>query len=91
MATWFDIPAMRDRYSRASEKLEILQNVEATASPAQKKLEAECWNLRKNAYLILVKARDEGYSDQVIAMEAAAFNWSLGQVDNMHLRAWLCK
>ena len=82
--TWFSLPLMRDRYCFLLDQIEM-GNVIGFST---KNLEAECWQIRKESYRILAKLRDEG---QLVKSAAAAFGWSLEQLDSEVLRDWLCK
>lgn len=82
--TWFSLPLMRDRYCFLLDQIEM-GNVIGFST---KSLEAECWQIRKESYKILAKLRDEG---QLVKSAAAAFGWSLEQLDSEVLRDWLCK
>lgn len=83
---WLTLPRLRDQYLRAADKLELLKEIEPSQSKAQKQLYAECWEIRRKVYPILVKARDEGRD---IEAEAIPFNWSVAQIDDPILRDWL--
>jgi len=82
--TWFSLPLMRDRYCFLLDQIEM-GNVIGFST---KNLEAECWQIRKESYRILAELRDEG---ELVKTAAAAFGWSLEQLDSEALRDWLCK
>lgn len=82
--TWFSLPLMRDRYCFLLDQIEM----GAVIGFSTKNLEAECWQIRKESYRILAALRDEG---QLVKSAAAAFGWSLEQLDSEALRDWLCK
>jgi len=83
-STWFSLPLMRDRYCFLLDQIEM-GNVIGFST---KNLEAECWQIRKESYRILAELRDEG---ALVKTAAAAFGWSLEQLDSEALRDWLCK
>ncbi len=45
---------------------------------------------RKEIFKVLADLRDAGYDEQLLSLQARGFGWSLEQVDNSFLRAWLC-
>jgi hypothetical protein len=80
------LPALRERYDAAAGKLELLYRSEKTVTDAQKNLQADCWEIRKEAFRVLVKAHDAGFP---VLAEATAFGWETGQLENPALRDWL--
>lgn len=85
MTTWFDIPAMRDRYNHLLGKLDLFENA-GIRNEARKSIEAECWEIRKNAYNLLAVLRDHGHD---VETAAGFFGWSPRQLDSTVLRSWL--
>lgn len=45
---------------------------------------------RREVYKILTQLRDAGRSEYLLSLQAQDFGWSLEQIDNPILRAWLC-
>lgn len=82
--TWLSLPRMRDRYCNLLDQIEISNVIGVNCDRAKN----ECWEIRKSAYKILAKARDEG---QLVKRAANAFGWSLEQLDSEALREWLSK
>ena len=85
MTTWFDIPAMRDRYNHLLGQLDLFENA-GIRNESRKTIEAECWEIRKAAYNLLAGLRDEG---QDVETAAGFFGWSPRQLDSTVLRSWL--
>ncbi len=83
-ASWFSLPQMRDRYCLLLDRVEMYKAIGIDT----KALEGECWEIRRDAYRILVKTRDEGHD---VSTAASSFGWGLEQLDSSVLRDWLCK
>ena len=83
---WLSLPSLRDKYQSKVQQLEMLKEIEPNQSMAQKQLYADCWEIRKAAYRILVKEMDAGGA---IEQEALPFNWSVAQLSDTILRDWL--
>ena len=83
-ATWLSLPQMRDKYCYLLDRIEMYKSVKIDT----RTLEAECWETRREAYRILVKAKDDGND---VSVAANTFGWSLRQLDDQVLRDWLCK
>ena len=45
---------------------------------------------RRDVYKVLAELRDAGRDERLLALQAQDFGWSLAQLDNPFLRAWLC-
>jgi hypothetical protein len=82
--SWFSLPQMRDRYCALLDRIEMYKAIGINT----KNLEAECWEIRKEAFSILVKLRTDG---QDVTIAANSFGWSVNQLDSDALRSWLCK
>lgn len=85
MTTWFDIPAMRDRYNILLGKLDLFATAGIKNDESQV-IKGECWEIRKTAYKLLSTLRDEG---QDVEMAAGFFGWTVKQLDSSILRSWL--
>lgn len=85
MTTWFDIPALRDRYNHLLGQLDLFENA-GVRDDVRKGIEAECWEIRKSVYSLLAGLRDEG---QDVETAAGFFGWSARQLDSPVLRSWL--
>ena len=83
-SSWLSLPQMRDQYCSLLDRIEMY----ATIGINSKQLEGECWEVRRDAFRILVKLRDEG---QDVKVAASSFGWGLEQLDSDVLRSWLCK
>ncbi len=87
MTSWFDIPALRDRYNHLLGQLDLFENA-GVCDDVRKGIEAECWEIRKSAYTLLADLRDGG---QDVETAAGFFGWSARQLDSPVLRSWLSK
>ena len=45
---------------------------------------------RKEVFKILAELRDAGRDERLLTLQARDFGWSITQIDNPFLRAWLC-
>lgn len=82
--SWFTLPEMRDKYCALLDRIEVYKSIGINS----KAVEAECWEVRKQAYRILVKTKDEGHD---VLVAANTFGWTEKQLDDQTLRDWLCK
>jgi hypothetical protein len=81
---WFSLPEMRDRYCSLLDRIQMYEQVGVSTKAA----EQEAWEIRKDAYRILARLRDE---NQDVEVAAATFGWQLKQLDSGILRDWLLK
>jgi len=82
--SWFSLPRMRDEYVSLLDQIQMYGSIGIDVEH----LKVQCWEVRKSAFRVLAKLRDEG---QDVSTAAATFGWGLHQLDSDSLRDWLCK
>lgn len=77
------LPSMRLKYIELLDKAELMERADPQNANL---LNAEAWNIKKDAYATMVKLFDAGYE-----VTPSDFGWSLEQLVAEQLRTWLCK
>jgi hypothetical protein len=77
------LPRMRARLIQLTDKATLLQDADPVTS---NELFAKCWEIRKEAYPMMVKLFDAGGD-----VTPSDFGWSVEQLVADSLRSWLCK
>lgn len=78
-----ELPRMRAKLIQLTDKATLLQDIDPNTS---NKLFVQCWEIRKDAYPMLVKLFDAGGE-----VTPSDFGWSVEQLVSDSLRTWLCK
>lgn len=78
-----ELPKMRAQLIQFADKADMLEDIDPDTANI---LNMHCWEIRKQAYPILVKVFDAG-GDCV----PSDFGWSVEQLVADSLRSWLCK
>ena len=81
-----ELSEMRGRYHSTLDRIELYQRAGA-GEQVLKEAEGVAWTLRREAFPLLVKLHDAGHDTRAAA---AGFGWSQEQLQNEHLRKWLC-
>lgn len=80
------LAGMRGHYHSVLDRIELYQRAGA-GEQVMKEATNTAWNIRRDAFPLLVKLHDAGHDTRAAA---AGFGWSQEQLANDHLRKWLC-
>jgi len=81
-----ELSALRTKYFGLLNELDQFR-LAGVGTQWQQELQGRCWYAKREAYPLLVKLLDEGAD---VWEAAAGVGWSPSQLDNPHLRQWLC-
>lgn len=81
-----ELSALRTKYFGLLNELDQFR-LAGVGTQWQQELRGRCWYAKREAYPLLVKLLDEGAD---VWEAAAGVGWSPSQLDNPHLRQWLC-
>lgn len=80
------LAGMRGHYHSVLDRIELYQRAGA-GEQVMKEATNTAWNIRREAFPLLVELYDQGYD---MRTAAAGFGWSPEQLQNESLRKWLC-